>query len=400
MAITRDQRVIYMARNATTGLTDVTAVVRRNGVEVLGTDTTPLPLVEVGSGRYELVLSAAQLNSAGGAGYFDFYINSATRNAPAITGFYITEANEDDLAAKQIVIEGKIDSLQTDVTAIGSDLTSVKTTVEDTNAAVRDANYGLEETKNVIDAIEQAIGQIQNNTRFTTTLPTEMVIPGTGSNTYRVWSALYDTTGNLEDPDSDTITVSLENDQGASRNDYLVGSVAGSTVDMTKDSTGVYRIDLAIPDTAVEEQLIAKFAYDENTISLVQIRTSRLVAEINASGLALEATSQDIKTTVDTMGPQVADIQTKINDASFGLAAIRAAITAVQTTVDNNNTLLSDGTFGLSAIKTALDTKASQASVDALDTKIDDDVKGTGFDQNEDTLHQISGRIFFGGDAT
>lgn len=399
MAITRDERFIYLARNATTGLTDVTAIVRRNGVEVLGTDVTPLPLVEIDSGRYELVLSAAQLNTAGGAGFFDVYINSASKNAPAITGKYITENNEDDLEAHLTTIEGKVDSVQTDVTAIGSDVTSIKTTVEDTNSEVKSPTYGLNEIKNVVDAVETAIGQIQNNTRFTATMPNQMVILSTGVKAYRVWVALFDTAGDLEDPDSNQITVSIQNDQGANRNDYLKDSVASAAVDMTRDSKGVYYIDVEIPDTASEEQNIYFFDYVENTIALKQVRTTNLIQEVNASGLALEATSQNIKTTVDTMAPQVADVQAKINDAGFGLSAIRNAITAVQTTVDNNNNLLSDPTFGLSALKTILDTKASQASVDAVDTKIDDDVKGTGFVQAEDTLHQISGRVFYGGNA-
>lgn len=399
MAITRDERFIYLARNATTGLTDVVAVVRRNGVEVLGTDVTPLPLAEIDSGRYELVLSAAQLNTAGGAGFFDVYINSATKNAPAITGKYITENNEDDLEAHITIVEGKIDSIQTDVTAIGSDVTSIKGTVEDTNTEVKSPTHGLSEIKNVVDALETAIGQIQNNTRFTATMPSQMVILQTGAKSYRVWVALFDTAGNLEDPDSNQITVSIQNDAGANRNDYLVGSVASAAVDMTRDSLGVYYIDVDIPDTAVEEQNIYFFDYLENAVALRQVRTTSLIQEVNASGLALEATSQNIKTTVDTMAPQVADIQAKINDAGFGLSAIRNAITAVQSTVDSNNGLLTDGTFGLSALKTILDTKSSQASLDALDTKVDDDVKGTGFDQGEDTLHQISGRVFYGGNA-
>ena len=400
MAITRDQRVIYLARNATTGLTNVTAQVRRNGAFVLGTDTTPLPLVEVGNGRYELVLSAAQLNSAGGAGYFDFYINSATRNAPAVLGFYITEANEDDLAAKQIVIEGKIDALQVDVTALVADVTSIKTTVEDTNTEVNSGTHGLVEIKNVVDALQTSIGQIQNNTRFTSTLPVELVKPSSGTNSYRIWSALFDSAGNLEDPDADTITVSVQDEQGNNRNDYLVGSVGSAAVDMTKDSTGIYRIDLAIPDTAPEEQLIFFFNYDENSTSLTQVRTTNVKAEVNASGLALETTSQSIKTTVETMAPQVADIQTKINDASIGLAAIKNQTNAIEVIVQANSDLLTDGTNGLAALKADIATRASQTSVDAIDTKIDDDIKGTGFDQAEDTLHQISGRVFFGGKAT
>lgn len=396
MAITRDERFIYLARNASTGLTDVTAIVRRNGVEVLGTDTTPLPLVEIDNGRYELVLTAAQLNSAGGAGEYDVYINSASKNAPGLGYRNITENNNDDLEAHITIVEGKIDLIQTDVTAIKSDVTSIKSTVEDTNTEVKSPTHGLSEIKNVVDALSTALGQIQNNTRFTVTMPTQMVILATGVKAYRLWVALFDTAGNLEDPDG-AITVSIENDQGANRNDYLKDSVASGTVNMTQDSTGIYYIDIEIPDTAVEEQNIYFFNYVENTIPLTQVRTTNLIQEVNASGLALEATSQSIKTTVETMAPQIADIQTKINDAGFGLSAIRNAITAVQTVVDGNNTLLTDPTVGLANLKAILDLKASQASVDALDTKIDDDVKGTGFDQAEDTLHQISGRLFFGG---
>lgn len=396
MAITRDERFIYLARNATTGLTDVVAVVRRNGVEVLGTDTTPLPLVEMDSGRYELVLTAAQLNTAGGAGEYDVYINSATKNAPGLGYRKITENNEDDLEAHITIVEGKIDAIQADLTLVKSDVTSIKGTVEDTNTEVKSPTHGLSEIKNVVDALETAIGQIQNNTRFTVTLPTQMVILSSGVKAYRVWAALFDTAGNLEDPDGN-ITVSIQNDQGASRNDYLKDSVAGSTVDMTKDSVGIYYVDVEIPDTAIEEQNVYFFDYVENTIALRQVKTTNLIQEVNASGLALEATSQSIKTVVDTMAPQIVDIQNKINDAGFGLSAIRNAITAVQTVVDNNNNLLTDGTVGLAALKAILDTKSSQASVDAIDTKIDADVKGTGFDQAEDTLHQISGRVFFGG---
>lgn len=398
MAITREQRLIYLARNATTGLTDVTAQIRRDGGFVLGTDTTPLPLVEVGNGRYELILSASQLNSAGGAGYFDFYINSASRNAPAITGFFITEANEDDLAAKQITIEGKIDALQVDVTSLVTDVTSIKTTVEDTNSEVNSGTHGLVEIKNVVDALQGALGQIQNNTRFTSTLPVELVKPSSGSNSYRIWSVLFDETGNLEDPDGN-ITVSVEDETGNNRNDYLVGSVGSAAVNMTQDSTGVYRIDLSIPDTAPEEQLLFFFNYVENSKPQTQVKTTNVKAEVNATGLALEITSQSIKTTVETMAPQVADIQTKINDASIGLASIKNAITAVDTTVQANNGLLTNGTFGLAALLAEIQSKASQLSIDAIDTKIDDDIKGTGFDQAEDTLTQISGRVFFGGQA-
>lgn len=399
MAFTRDFRFKYLARNATTGLTDVTAVVRRNGVEVLGTGTTPLSLVELDSGQYELVLSAAQLNAAGGAGHYDFYVNSATKNAPGIFGIYLDEVTQDDLAAKQIVLEGKIDAIQGGVTAIAADVTSIKGTVEDTNTEVKSPTHGLTEIKNVVDALTTSMGQIQNNTRFTTTFPTEMVIPALGDadTRYRVWIALFDTAGNLEDPDSNTITMSFQDEQGNSRNSYLVGSVAGSTIDAVRDSEGVYYYDIDVPDSAGEEQIISFADYAENTIALRQMRTSNTKAKVNASGLALEASVQNVYIDTQDIKPRVLDIQTQINDATIGLAAIKAAIGAVDTVVNNSNGLLSDGTFGLAALKTLIDGKASQLSVDAIDTKIDDDVKGTGFVQADDSLHEISGRVFFGG---
>jgi hypothetical protein len=397
MAITRDYRVVYTARNAITGLTNVTAKVRRNGAYVLGTGVTPLPLVELDNGRYELVLSAAQLNLAGGAGFYDFYINSATKDAPATKAEYITEKNEDDLETHLGAIETKVDSIQADTNDIQTNLASVKATVESTNTEVISPLHGLAQLKSYLDAIQSAVSNIQNSTRFVATIPDQLVRPETGLRRYRSEIRLFDTAGNMEDPDANTITVSIKDESGNSRNSYLVGSVAGSTVDATRDAQGIFHVDLDIPDTADIEQLSIYYNYNENGLAQSQVRTTQVLEEVQASGLALEATSQDILLDTADMQPRVLDIQSKVNDANYGLSALKTLLDAITIDAQDSVDYLTNATFGLSALKTLIDTKASQASITALDTKIENDVLGTGHVSATDSLKGISDRIFYGG---
>lgn len=397
MAITREYRLIYTARNAKTGLTDVVAKVRRNGTYVLGTGVTPLPLTGLDNGRYELVLSPAQLNLAGGAGFYDFYVNSATKDAPASKGEYITEKNEDDLSTQLSNVETKVDSIQADTNDIQVNLASVKATVESTNTEVISPLHGLAQLKNYLDAIQSAVSNIQNSTRFVATIPDQLVRPETGLRRYRSEIRLFDTAGNMEDPDANTITVSIKDESGNSRNSYLVGSVAGSTVDATRDAQGVYHIDLDIPSTADIEQLSIYYNYNENALAQSQVRTTQVLEEVQASGLALEATSQQILLDTADMQPRVLDMQSKINDASYGLAALKVLIDAIGVDAQASYDFLNNATFGLSALKNLIDTKASQASIAALDSKVETEILGTGHVAANDSLKAISDRIFFGG---
>lgn len=391
MAITRDERFKYVSRNAQTGLTDVVAKVRRNGVYVLSTATTPLPLVEIDNGQYELVLTAAQLNLAGGAGYYDLYINSSTKSAPAVTARSITEANEDDILSKSNVIEGKIDAMQLDVDGIVTEVASVKATGVDTNTTVKDPMYGLSALKTLIDTIQSSVANISNVARFAAFIPSQLVKPNVGTRRYKIEMRLFDTDGNMEDPDTNLINVSIEDESGNSRATYLVGTAAA-----TRTGEGVYYKEIDLPSTADLEQLIFKFNYIENLKAFSQVATSQVVDEIQASGLALETTSQSILLDTADMQPRVVDIQLKINDATIGLGALRALMLTVETIVDENNDYLKNATFGLAALKTLIDAKSSQSSVDALQTDLTS-IKGTGFVSATDSLKGLSDRLFFGG---
>lgn len=391
MSITRNERFKYVARNAQTGLTDITAKVRRDGVYVLGTDTTPLPLTELDNGQYELVLTASQLNLAGGAGYYDLYINSASRNAPAVSSRIVTEKNSDEIFTKIDGVETKIDSIQSDTNDIQANLASVKATVEDTNTEVKSPLHGLNQLKSVMDMIQSSVSNISNVARFAAFIPSNLIRPSAGNRRYQIAMRLFDTNGEMEAPDGD-ITINVKDESGNSRNSYLVGGQIASV-----DGVGIFSKNIDIPSTADLEQLTFEFTYSEGGKPFNQVATTQVIEEVQASGLALEATSQDILLDTSDIQPRVVDIQSKINDANIGLGALKALLVTVETYANENNDILNNATYGMSALETLLQTKASQASIDALGLRMTNEILGVGHDPSKDSQKAISDRTFFGG---
>lgn len=380
------QRFVYTARNFATGLTDVTAKIRRNGIQV----ATGVALTEVGNGRYELVISVVNLGIYGGAGFYDIYINSAgaLTSAPAVASRLVTVNDEDELETHLGVIEGKVDTANTNVS-------SIKSTVED-------AGYGLANLKSLIDSLQSSINSVQNNTNFVAPIPMPMYEDNDGATLYRIPIRLYDSIGNMEDADGD-ITVSVANSAGTARNGLLVGSVAGAAVAATKvaATTGEYFIDVSIPTSATHEQINFVFAYAEGGLPVSQVRTSQIESSINESGVAIETTSQAILT-------KTSDIQTVINNASYGLANLKALIDVVDGVVDSVKVdsasivaSLANGTNGLAALKAAIEANTSTGSSEsaAITTNLNDNIKGPGFDAGADSLHQLSLRLYTGGGA-
>lgn len=379
----KTERIYYQARNDRTGLVDVTANIRRNGV--LAAASVALTEVDAVNqpGVYVLTLSPATITSYGGAGFYEFFINSASRNAKAITAKWILANDADDLDADLTTIEGKIDVIDQNV--------------DDVEAALVNPTYGLSALKALIDTLKSSIASVQNNIAFSAGVLNQSIAPGAGTNTYRIPINVFDTSGNMEDPDSNEIFVSIVNEAGVDRSSYLAGFVSGPVL-ATRDAIGQYRIDYGIPDTAPLETLIFKFEYVEGGLTRVQQRASEVVADVQSSGFALETTAQDILTDTADMQPRVADIQTKVNDATYGLAALKALIDILDTNVDSVKADVENATYGLAALRTTLDTKASQASVTAVDSSLTD-AKGAGFATGTDSLKAISDRVYTGGKA-
>lgn len=399
----KTQYLYYTARNFATGLTDVKAqLVDRNGTQV----ATDLLFSEVDSvnspGLYSLSISPATLTGWGGAGTYMAYINSdsANQNAPAVVKFVVTVNDTDDLSLQVASVDTKIDTLQTSVNTLQTDVTSIKATVESTNGVITDPTDGNANIRALVESAINAISSVQNNTRFVAVIPSELVSleSGSGNNRYRVPIRLYDTSGNLEDPDTNQIQVSIANETGVDRTNLIVGFTAGP-VDATRVSVGNYYVDLDIPDNASLEQLVFNFDYSEGGTPLSAVRTAVVVKELSAGGLALQSTLLDVLTDTADMQPRVQAIETLVTDPVVGLANLKALIDVIDGVVDSNNGELTNVTYGLSALKTILDGKASQVSVDAITTILNSDVKGTGFNNTTDSLAAISTKVFYGGQA-
>lgn len=383
----KTERFLYTARNFDTTLTDVTANIRRNGSSV----ATGVALTHVANGVYQLVLSPATLTGYGGSGYYDVYIDSVSKTAPAVAAKWILVNDADDLESHLATLEGKIDIIDTNVD-------SIKTTVEDTNTKVSSGTFGLAALKVLIDAVQSTVSNISNVTRQNIAMPVQMVTDDTDPTLYRIPIRIFDNAGNLEDPDSNAIAVSIQDESGNDKTSYIVGYVSGP-VNAQRTAEGVYYVDISIPANSDKEQLNFFFNYSENSIALSAVRTTNVVSNVEDSGFALQSTLLSVETDVN-------DIQAKVNDAAYGLSALKDLIDIVDGNVDliklDTTGILAElasGTYGLSAIKTALDTKASQTSVTAITTNLDNNVKGSGFNAASDSLKQISDRTYFGGGA-
>jgi hypothetical protein len=389
----KNERIIYVARNNQAGLADVTADIRRNGVSV----ATSVALSDIGSGRYELLLTPAALTGYGGSGYYDFYINSASKDAPATAARWILANDNDDLETHLGIIETKIDTVDTEIGNMQGDVTSIKSTVEDSNTRINDPSHGLVNLKTLIDAVQSGVTNISNVTRFSAPIPSQLIKIDNSTKTYKIPVYLYDNNGNMENPDASQIQLEITDESGNVRDSFINGFTAQPHY-ITNTGTGEFYFTLSIPDTAAEEQLNLKFTYAEGGVTLVQSATTEIVPQVQATGFALETTAQDILADTAAMQPQVADIQSVVNNVTYGLAALKTLIDTINSNTDGVESELANATYGLSALRTQLDLKASQSSVNSLSSSVTS-AKGAGFVEAEDSLEAISERIYTGGTA-
>lgn len=398
MAI-KTQYVVYTSKNFTTGLTDITANVFKDGGAVAV--ATGLALSQVNAsdskGRYLLTLTPTQINSFGGVGVYTIVIDSTSKSAPATAKLVIQANDNDDISAQVSTVSGNISTINTKVDALQTDITSVKSTVEDTNTKVSSGTFGLSAIKALIDTAISGITSIQQATRTVVGFPSELITPATGSKVYEILINIYNNSGSLEDPDSNSVQVSLKNSAGLDRGNLFQGGGASPKA-ATRLSTGRYKIMLEIPAGASKEQINMIVNYTENVIPLEAIRSANLIDEVQASGLAQQVTVQAILDDTSVIQPEVSQALGLIQDANFGLSALKTALNSISALVTSNNNVLLSATIGNQAIIDAITTKASQTSVNNIiaDLVL---VKGTGFDTSIDSLKAISERQFTGGSA-
>ncbi len=416
----RDLRLIYQAKNNTTGLTDVKGQFYVNGVaKATGTSALVFTALDATNapGVYYCDVPAATLTSWGltaGASFdVEVSINSATAPAQAIFRATLSVSNPDDIISiigttSTGSVSGDIAAIQTKLgspagASVSADIASVKSDTSAIKADLETGSASLSTILSNIQALQNA--SISNGVGFV--LPT-MIIPATGSNSYLVPITVLNNEGALIDPNSNLITVGVKNSAGVDRGSFLVGSSGTpATVSATRTGTGQYNVTVSIPSTEVEEELIFSFSYVIGSNAMVRYGVSQTLADANAAGYALQSTLLATQTTVNNINTLAtsstygfAALQALLANGTYGLAALAAAIATVQTTVSSNNGLLTNGTYGLAALQAYLSSGAySLPTILAAEQAS----QGSGFVGSTDSLHAISqylqNNVYAGGRA-
>lgn len=259
-------RLLYSAKNFQTGLSDVAAL----PYDPAGSVGSSIPLSEIAStGIYYADWDSTSL----AYGTWSFVIDSTSRPAKAYTRIQVVDGDtlNDTVFEK---IDTMLDSVITALTTIEGKVDVIDGNVDDIEGEVKSSTYGLSAIKSVVDAINSAVSGIQNNTQTTVALPEVLVIPGTGTNTYKIYVNTYNNSGSMEDPDDQDpdntkdayVSVSVQNQGGTDRSANL-GGLSTSTFEskkwMTRVEQGRFSCTYAVANTHVVEELVFTFGYEE-----------------------------------------------------------------------------------------------------------------------------------------
>lgn len=362
-------RITYVAKNFTTGLTDITGVAidptgSTTAIPWSGTDATA-GFVELANGLYYYVW-----NSTGKTlGEWSFTADSTSKSNEAagkvqvVDGDTLNDTPFEKLDTMLDTVVSEIQNATYGLSAIHDDLAVVDGNVDDIENIVGDGTYGNQAIKTAIDAIQTSVSGISNSTRNTWTSQSTVAIPDSGSITRRIWMSIFDGTGAPEDPNSDQIQVQVFNAAGTDVTSSFIGT---SPQYMTKDSVGNYYIDYTVESTDTEDVLRFKHTYTEGTDTIVRDGVVTLVAALAGD---LEAQLNDIEAKIDTIDGIVDTINTNTDSLEAGQATIEGKIDTIDTVVDSIQ-------VDTNSIETKIDTidsevGAIQTDVTAIDGKID-----------------------------
>lgn len=377
-------RLLYTSKNFVSGLTDVQAVPYNPS----GVAQTAVGLTEVAtSGIYYADFSTTSKL----VGVWTFKINSTSKFAPAVHRIQIVDANSlNDTPLEGI--KNVADLMWSKTQVIDNNILTLDNVADGIQADLNNGTDGLSALKSLIDSVQASVSGIQNNTRVTVALPTLMVIPESGTNIYKIKLNLYDTEGNMENVDDQDpgveaagVSVAVTDESGASYDSNLGGlglSVLGGNKWMLQLGMGIWECTYTVADIHSEKGLLFRFSYSEGgKIRTVDRATRTSTEDRNVLGqlTTVEGKVDTIDSVVDTIGIIVAH-------ASYGNAAIKVLIDAIQSDLAN-------GTDGLGALRTLIDSVL--AAVNTSGSQLNA-IKGSGW-VTEDNLHNIHDQVQAGG---
>jgi len=241
-------------------------------------------------------------------------------------------ASDEDVSA----VEAKVDTAIIDIGTVDTAVGAVQTDLSN-------VDDGLGALKALIDTANAAITSIQNVTRFVAGVPKYMQKPDAGNTYFYIRASLYDTVGNMEDPDADGGTdvpcVKIVNQTGVDRSANVCKVNDGTEADastnfvgykkLVRTDTGKFECWYDVANDATEEQLALDFAWREGGINVYQPRASQ-VADVTGD---LTAILMDTGTTIpgrlDTVDGATTGIAAQLPGALEG-GYIKANIYATQ----------------------------------------------------------------------
>lgn len=212
-------------------------------------------------------------------------------------------ANLDNLDAtvSSRATQTSVNSLQTDVT-----------TLTPLPSRLTAARAGYLDNLNVGGLVASAsdVNSIQNNTRFVSGTPTEVVVPLSGQYTFKVTGYFYDESGHMEDPDANEIAVRIRSVRFEENQTGFFDDSTGTTPStvsttftpdyykMVREAPGVYGLYYVFNDGEFQppqDNWVIDFALKENTQELHYTRSISILDEMPSEViLANTTTNYDI----------------------------------------------------------------------------------------------------------
>ena len=219
-------------------------------------------------------------------------------------------------------------------------------------------------TASAVSTLQTAVTSIQNNTRFVATVPVKL---NRESAAVAVKCFLYDSSGNMEDADSNEVFVKISQMDGtAIAGRYYSNSGLSSAITVESSGTfsgyyplsrtaaGLYSFFYKNDASHTEENLTVEFGWEESSAARYQSRAMQVsdAADLDTMSTTLgtiladtnELQSDNIPGTLTTLSTAVGNIPTTmVGTNSAALASVVGALdaTAVATAAGDNDTAMS-----------------------------------------------------------
>lgn len=294
-------------------------------------------------------------------------------------------ADKDAIITEVNANETKIDTVDTVVDTILVDTADMQPKVDTINTRVDQSlsttesnirgsdSDDLKVLSDQLDSNLSAIQAIQNNTRFTYAVPKYMSKPDAGNEAFKWLSNLYDSIGNLEDPDNNEILVRVMHDDGTyiTANLYKENALTTpldnptNTTDfppasgwraMEREATGKFFMFYKVSDSETEETLTVEFGYEESSVVSGRFASTE-VADVHGDLAAILVDTDDMQSNGVKLNAQgKLDVNAEVDSALNTAIPGSPTADSINERVKALDTLLESGGSGdAAAIKTAVD---------------------------------------------